>query len=72
MEIVFYISCLVFGLSMGYAITKTSMLKSCKHNWELLHEGTINRERRTVGFVKVYECEHCKKMKTERVKYTKD
>jgi hypothetical protein len=72
MEIVFYISCAIFGLSMGYFIAKTAMRNSCKHKWELLLEGTIGREKRTVGFVKVYECEHCKKMKTERVNYTKD
>lgn len=43
----------------------------CNHKYKLIKDGDItNYDRRgetiTVGFLKLYECEHCKKMKTEK------
>lgn len=71
-EIVFYMCCcvLVFGLSLGYIIGRIGKL-GCKHNWVLFKSTTIDKFRNgqivQVGYVKFYECEHCKKMRKETV-----
>jgi hypothetical protein len=43
----------------------------CKHEYKLIKSGDItNFDRRgesiTVGFLKLYECKHCKKLKTQK------
>jgi len=67
---VFYIFCLVFGLGIGYLI-RQAVNSQCKHNWVLFKDTTINNFRNgqevQIGYVKFYECEHCKKMKKEKV-----
>ena len=71
-EIVFYMCCcvFVFGLSLGYILTRIGQ-PNCKHKWVLFKDRTINNFRHgqevQVGYVKFYECEHCKKMKREKV-----
>jgi len=70
MVILAYIFCGAFGLFLGYIIAKSAQ-PNCKHNWVLFKSATIDNFRRgqevQVGYVKFYECEHCKKMKREKV-----
>jgi hypothetical protein len=70
MLIAVYIFCLVFGLGIGYLI-RQAVNPQCKHNWVLFKNATINTFRNgqevQVGYVKFYECEHCKKMKKEKI-----
>jgi hypothetical protein len=70
MEIIVYVLCGAVGLFIGHIIAKSAQ-PSCKHNWVLFKERTINNFRHgqevQVGYVKFYECEHCKKMKREKV-----
>lgn len=72
MEIVFYIGCCMFGLGLGAIIAETLMMNKCKHDYKLITEGDIKNLNRygqeiVVGFIKVYECEHCKDLKTNKV-----
>jgi hypothetical protein len=67
----FYILCGIVGILLGTLIAKNQQPK-CNHKWNLIESGNIvNRDRygsRIVkGFIKVYECEHCKKMRKEQV-----
>ena len=52
-------------------IIAKSAQPNCKHKWVLFKDRTINNFRNgqevQVGYVKFYECEHCKKMKREKV-----
>jgi hypothetical protein len=70
MGILYYSCCFAVGLFIGHIIRK-SLIPNCKHNWVLFKERTINNFRYgqevQVGYVKFYECEHCKKMKREKV-----
>ena len=58
----------VFGLGIGGMIANR-MKNKCNHKWELFKSNSILRGEleRQVGWIKVYECEHCKKMKKEQV-----
>lgn len=73
MEILFYIGCAIFGLGLGALIAKTSMMKNkCNHNYKIIKDGEIvnydSQGRQIVkGFMKVYECEHCKHLKSNKV-----
>lgn len=72
MEILSYFGCALFGLSFGYYIAKVGKFKSCQHKWKLFHQTEIVNYNRygkeiIVGFVKTYECEHCKKLKKEQL-----
>jgi hypothetical protein len=67
----FYILCAVVGVLLGILISKNQQ-PSCNHKWKLIESGNIfNKDRYgekiIKGFVKVYECEHCKKMRKEQV-----
>ena len=70
MEILLYIGCATVGTFLGWIIA-TSEKPNCKHKWLLFKNTTINNFRYgkevQVGYVKFYECEHCKKMKKETV-----
>lgn len=70
MEIIAYVLCGAFGLFVGHIIAKSGQ-PNCKHKWVLFKDRTINNFRNgqevQVGYVKFYECEHCKKMKREKV-----
>jgi hypothetical protein len=70
MEIVFYIFYCAFGLFVGHIIAKTGQPK-CKHNWLLFSKQDLLKLRHgkeyQVGYVKFYECEHCKKLKKEQI-----
>jgi hypothetical protein len=70
MEIIVYILCGAFGIFLGHIIAKGAQ-PNCRHKWVLFKDTTINNFRRgqevQVGYVKFYECEHCKKMKREKV-----
>jgi hypothetical protein len=70
MVILAYILCGALGLFLGHIISKGAQ-PNCKHKWVLFKDTTINTFRRDqevqVGYVKFYECEHCKKMKKETV-----
>jgi hypothetical protein len=69
MLILFYIGCLILGLTVGYSISKSK--NRCNHKYKIIKDGEIANYDRcgnpiVVGFMKVYECENCKKMKTEK------
>ena len=66
MEILFYLVCLTFGLGMGSLIAQSSKPK-CNHKWKLTESGKVRSHGRHIGFIKVYECEHCLKMRKEQV-----
>ena len=70
MVILAYILCGAFGLFLGHIIAKSAQ-PNCKHKWVLFKDRTINNFRNgqevQVGYVKFYECEHCKKMRKEKV-----
>ena len=68
MEILFYLVCLGIGLGLGYLI-RQSMQPKCNHKWKLIDSGqfwrgNVNNIR---GWIKVYECEHCLKLRKEQV-----
>ena len=57
----------ILGIGIGAKITT-----HCKHKWKLIDSGNITSynyrgEKIVRGWIKVYECEHCKKMKTNKV-----
>lgn len=61
---------LILGVGIGYFIANRKT--KCNHNWKLYESGNIfNKDRYgekiVIGFIKVYECEHCKKMRKEQV-----
>lgn len=58
-----FISVLVGGFMIWY-------LERCLHSWKPIHEGEIvnpTHKDIIIGWVKVYQCEHCKKMKKEQI-----
>lgn len=72
MEIIYYIGGAITGLGIGLLITKNSTTNNCRHNYKIIKDGEIvNYNRRgeqiVVGFMKVYECEHCKNLKSKKV-----
>ena len=68
MEILFYITCFGIGLGLG-ALILNSMKPKCNHKWKLIESGQIWRgnENNVRGWVKVYQCEHCLKMRKEQI-----
>ena len=71
MEIIVYVLCGAFGLFLGHIIAKSGT-PNCKHNWNLIDSGKITNynfrgQEIVKGLIKFYECEHCKKMKREKV-----
>jgi hypothetical protein len=71
MFILYYILCLIVGVLVGVAIRK-NLKPKCVHNYKLINNGEIvkfdrNGDKIVVGFMKVYECEHCKVMNAEKV-----
>jgi hypothetical protein len=72
MGILYYSCCFAVGLFIGHIIRK-SLIPSCKHKWNLIDSGDITNynsrgEKIVKGFIKVYECEHCKKMRKEQIR----
>jgi hypothetical protein len=72
MFVLFYILCAMVGISFGLLIGKNHLQPKCNHKWNIIESGNIiNRDRYgnkvVKGFIKVYECEHCKKLKKEQV-----
>ena len=68
----FYLFCLGVGLLFGYLLAISSKKPKCKHNWTLIESGNIINydkygNKVVKGFMKVYECEHCLKMRKEQV-----
>jgi hypothetical protein len=70
MGIGFYIFCFIGGLVLG-ALIHQSIQPKCKHDWRLLENNKVFRfrgsEEHHTGYVKFYECEHCKKLKREQI-----
>ena len=70
MLIAVYIFCLVFGLGIGYLI-RNAVNSQCKHSWKLLESNKVFRVqgglKNQTGYIKFYECDHCKKMKKEQI-----
>lgn len=67
MFIAYYILCAIVGLLFGFVLAKSREPK-CNHKWKLIEDFKINNvysdgRKHQVGIMKVYECEHCKKMK---------
>jgi len=73
MFIIFYIICLIVGLAFGGSIRKHICEKKCNHKWLLFRSSTVDfvnskGQEVQIGYVKFYECEHCKKMKKEEIR----
>ena len=72
MLVIAWIIGVIFGIGIGGKIATRMENKwnhKCNHKWELIKSNTIlNVFERHVGWIKVYECEHCKKMKKEEIK----
>jgi hypothetical protein len=74
MDILFYILCggsFTFGLVLGKLI-RQSIKPKCNHVREKIESGDIHRyengkPQQKIGWVKVYECQRCKKMRKEQV-----
>ena len=68
MVVIAWVIGLVLGIGLGGGIV-TKMKSKCNHKWKLIDSGqfwrgNVNNIR---GWVKVYECEHCLKMRKEQV-----
>lgn len=60
----------IVGIVIGIVI-RAKITTHCKHNWKLMDSGNITNynyrgEKIVRGWIKVYECSHCKKMKTNK------
>ena len=68
MVVIGWIIGLVLGIGLGGIIAK-SMQPKCNHKWKLIESGQIwrGRQNNIRGWIKVYECEHCLKMRKEQV-----
>ena len=66
MEILFYVGCLVFGLGMGYLIAQ-SLKPKCNHLWKLIESGKLRNDGKHIGWIKVYQCERCLKLRKEQI-----
>ena len=72
MEILFFIiGGIIFGIGLGIQISQ-SIKPKCNHVWEKIEDGTIHKyvnsnRQQKIGFMKVYECQHCKEMRKEQV-----
>jgi len=73
MEIFFYIiGSSIFGIGLGMLIGQ-SIKPKCNHVWDKIEDGELFRydsrgeRQQKVGFMKVYECQHCKEMRKEQV-----
>lgn len=68
MVTLFYLVCFGLGIGLGFLI-RISQKSKCNHKWKLIDSGNIWRGNRNMirGWVKVYECEHCKKMKKQQI-----
>lgn len=65
---------IIAGFVIGYSISiGTTLNKGCSHNWILIQDGELfkfndNLDKKVkVGFMKVYECTRCKKMRKETI-----
>lgn len=65
---------LIGGFVIGYSISiGTTLNKGCTHNWILINDSELfqynnNMEKKIrIGFMKVYECTRCKKMRKETI-----
>lgn len=60
---------ILFGAAIIVGISYLALmyLDRCPHQWVEVESGNLLRGglRREVGGYKVYQCEHCKKFKTE-------
>jgi len=70
MEILFYILCGGIGIGFGTLVGQ-SVKPKCNHVWEKIEDGRIHRyvngnKMECTGFIKVYECQRCKKMRKEQ------
>jgi len=66
MGILFYVGWCAFGLGMGYLIAQSTKPK-CNHRWKLIESGKVRNNGKHIGWIKVYECVHCLKMRKEQV-----
>jgi hypothetical protein len=70
MFILYYILCAIVGVTIGLVVK--NQRPNCNHKWVLFKSTTIdsfrNGQEVQVGYVKFYECEHCKKMKKEEIR----
>jgi hypothetical protein len=72
MLVVAWIIGAIFGLGIGGMIAKNIEKNNCKHKWQLIESGKVfykdrYGEKIVKGFIKVYQCEHCLKMRKEQV-----
>ena len=61
--------CLLGGIGLGLLIQRVN---SCKHDWNLTESGNLTRtypdgDKLFTGWIKVYECSKCKKMRKEQI-----
>lgn len=71
MGALFYLVCIGIGILLVILINLSNKPK-CKHSWVLFQSRPILKEFKNrdvqIGFLKVYECEHCKKFLKEEVR----
>ncbi len=68
MGILFYLLCFGIGTLLGTLLYHSTKPK-CNHKWKLIEKGEVWRGNinNIRGWVKVYECEYCLKMRKEQV-----
>jgi hypothetical protein len=64
-----YFTGAIIGILFPIGVLMLWYLNKCNHSWSLIEDLEIMKPidgvNRKVGFTKVYECVHCKKIKTE-------
>lgn len=59
----------ILGIILPIGVLMVWYLNKCNHKWEIIEELEIMKPihgvHRKVGLTKVYDCEHCKKIKAE-------
>lgn len=66
MELVFYLVCLGIGLLFDDELAISNKPKYNK--WTLIEKGNVRNNGKLIGFYKAYECEHCLKMRKNKLK----
>ena len=66
MLIIAWVIGLVLGIGLGGGIA-TKMKSKCNHKWRLVESGNVRNFDKVIGIYRFYECEHCLKLKKEKI-----